>query len=359
VGELLKMKSGKINVADLAKKINKKMGMNVAHDLSQSDPVSVKDWIPTGSKWLDLIVSPGQEAGIPVGKITELAGLSGSGKSFMAAQIAANAQKKGMFVVYFDAESAIDPEFLEKAGCSKDQLLYYQATSVENVLNTMEYVMNEYGEARVLFIWDSVAATPSEKDLEGDFNPQSSMAVKPRIFSKAFPKLTIPLANTESTLLMINQLKTNISSNPMMNLVEPYIAPGGKAIEYFSSLRIWLTKRKSKASFAIDEDGTRIGSHVRCFIKKSRFGSEGRDCEFKIIWGNEIGIQDEESWLEILKRSKTPNFTSAGAWYTLTPKEGKPMKFQSKQWKEKLKDEAFRNAVIDLLNEVMVEKYKS
>ena len=95
------MKSGKINVADLAKKINKKMGMNVAHDLSQSDPVSVKDWIPTGSKWLDLIVSPGQEAGIPVGKITELAGLSGSGKSFMAAQIAANAQKKGMFVVYF------------------------------------------------------------------------------------------------------------------------------------------------------------------------------------------------------------------------------------------------------------------
>ena len=123
MGELLKMKSGKINVADLAKKINKKMGMNVAHDLSQSDPVSVKDWIPTGSKWLDLIVSPGQEAGIPVGKITELAGLSGSGKSFMAAQIAANAQKKGMFVVYFDAESAIDPEFLEKAGCSKDQLL--------------------------------------------------------------------------------------------------------------------------------------------------------------------------------------------------------------------------------------------
>jgi len=361
VGKVLHMKTGKINVADLAKKINKKMGMNVAHDLSQSDPVSVKDWIPTGSKWLDLIIRPGQEAGIPVGKITELAGLSGSGKSFMAAQIAANAQKKGMFVVYFDAESAIDPVFLENAGCSTNngQFLYQQATSVEQVLNTMEYIMNEYSDARVLFIWDSVAATPSEKDLEGDFNPQSSMAVKPRIFSKAFPKLTIPLANTESTLLLINQLKTNISSNPMMALVEPFIAPGGKAIEYFSSLRIWLTKRKSKKSFAIDEDGVRIGSHVRCFVKKSRFGSEGRDCEFKIMWGTEIGIQDEESWLEILKRSKTPNFSVSGAWYTLTPKEGKPFKFQSKQWIEKLKDEAFRNAVIALLNEVMVEKYKS
>ena len=359
MGELLKMKTGKINVADLAKKINKKLGIEVAHDLNQSDPVSVKDWIPTGSKWLDLIINPGQEAGIPVGKITELAGLSGSGKSFMAAQIAARAQEKGMLVVYFDAESAIDTDFLERAGCKKDALLYSQAISVEKVLNQMEYIMNEYSQAQVLFIWDSVAATPSEKDLEGDFNPQSSMAVKPRIFAKAFPKLTIPLANTNSTLLLINQLKTNISSNPMMALVEPYIAPGGKAIEYFSSLRIWLTKRKSKASFAIDDEGTRIGSHVKCVIQKSRFGSEGRNCEFKIMWGNDIGIQDEESWLEILKRSKTPNFSVAGAWYTIIPKEGKPFKFQSKQWKEKLQDEKFRDAVIDLLNEVMVEKYKS
>ena len=359
MGQVLEMKTGKINVSELAKKINKKMGLEVAHDLSQSDPVSVKDWIPTGSKWLDLIINPGNEAGIPVGKITELAGLSGSGKSFMAAQIAANAQKKGMFVVYFDSESAIDPVFLERAGCVKDQMLYQQAISVENVLNTMEYIMNEYSGARVLFIWDSVAATPSEKDLEGDFNPQSSMAVKPRIFSKAFPKLTIPLANTESTLILINQLKTNISSNPMMALVEPFMAPGGKAIEYFSSLRIWLTKRKSKASFAIDEDGVRVGSQVRCLIKKSRFGSEGRDCEFKIMWGSDVGIQDEESWLEILKRSKTPNFSVSGAWYTIVPKEGKPFKFQSKQWKDKLKNEDFRNAVVDLLNEVMVEKYKT
>ena len=88
MGKVLQMKTGKINVSDLAKKINKKMGMEVAHDLSQTDPVSVKDWIPTGSRWLDSMIRPGQHAGIPVGKITELAGLSGSGKSFMAAQIA-------------------------------------------------------------------------------------------------------------------------------------------------------------------------------------------------------------------------------------------------------------------------------
>ena len=359
MGKVVQMKQpGKINVGDLASKINKKMGMGMAHDLSQSDPVSVRDWIPTGSRWLDCIISPGKEAGIPVGKITELAGLSGAGKSFMAAQIAANAQKKGMFVVYFDAESAIDPEFLEKAGCVKNAMLYIQAVSVEKTLETIEYIMNEYADQRVLFIWDSIAATPSEKDVEGDYNPQSSMAVKPRIFSKAFPKLTVPLANNESTLLLINQLKTNITSRPAEALVEPYIAPGGKAIEYFCSLRIWLTKRKAKASFAIDEDGVRVGSHVRCFLKKSRFGSEGRDCNFKILWANNnVCIQDRESWLEVLKLAKTPKLTLSGAWYTITLKDGKTAKFQGKQWLNKLKDDEFRESVIAIMDEVLIEKY--
>ena len=362
MGKVIEMSehTGKINVGELAKKINKKLGIKVAHDLNESNPVSVKDWIPTGSRWLDCSIKPGEYAGIPVGKITELAGLSGAGKSFMAAQIAGNAQKKGMFVVYFDAESAIDEDFLVRAGCTKDQLLYQQAVSVEKTLETMEYVMNEYSGARVLFIWDSIAATPSEKDLEGDFNPQSSMAVKPRIFSKAFPKLAIPLANTESTLLLINQLKTNITSRPAEAMVEPYIAPGGKAIEYFSSLRIWLTKRKAKASFALDDDGVRVGSHVKAFIKKSRMGSEGRICEFKIMWGGpEVRIQDEESWLDVLRASKHPNFTLSGAWYTMVGKDGKSVKFQSKQWLEKLKQKEFKKDVISLMDEVLIEKYKS
>ena len=360
MGKVVQMKQpGKIDVGDLAKKINKKIGLEMAHDLNQSNPVNVRDWIPTGSRWLDCIIKPGEEAGIPVGKITELAGLSGAGKSFMAVQIAANAQKKGMFVVYFDSESAIDVEFLEKAGCSKSGLLYIQAVSVEKTLETMEYIMHEYADQRVLFIWDSIAATPSEKDVEGDYNPQSSMAVKPRIFSKAFPKLTIPLANTESTLLLINQLKTNITSRPAEALVEPYIAPGGKAIEYFASLRIWLTKRKAKASFAIDEDGVRVGSHVRCFLKKSRFGSEGRDCNFKIMWANNnVCIQDKESWLEVLKLAKTPKLTLSGAWYTLTLQSGKTTKFQAKQWLNKLNEDEFRDSVIAIMNEVLIDKYK-
>ena len=198
------------------------------------------------SNWisLDSITCRGKKAGIPVGKITEIAGLSASGKSFMAALISANAQKLGHTVVYFDAESALDDTFLAKAGCDVDSMIYVQAISVEKVLSEIETLMDEYPHTQFLFVWDSIAATASEKDLEGDFNPQSSMAVKPRIFSKAFPKLTIPLANNQCTLVLINQLKTNITWN-VEAMTTPWIALGGKAIEYFCSQHL-VNKTKGK-----------------------------------------------------------------------------------------------------------------
>ena len=89
-------KKGRVSVQDLMNIVNKKAGMNVAHDLTNENPTEVKEWIPTGSYWLDSIICRGKIAGIPVGKITEIAGLEATGKSYMACQIAANAQKKGI-----------------------------------------------------------------------------------------------------------------------------------------------------------------------------------------------------------------------------------------------------------------------
>ena len=352
-------KPGKINIAEMKKFINKSVGLDVAHDLREDNPTEVKEWIPTGSRWLDSIICRGKMAGIPGGKITELAGLSSAGKSFMACQIAAEAQKKGHFVVYFDAESAIDPNFLTKCGINtSDNFMYVQAVSVEKTLETIEDLMSQYSDNQFFFVWDSIAATSSEKELESDFNPQSTMAVKPRIFSKAFPKLTIPLANQQCTLLLINQLKTNITSNVAEAMTTPYIAPGGKAIEYFSSLRIWLTKRKAKASYVQDDSGLRIGSEVKVKVEKSRFGSEGRTCGFKILWGKDVGVQDEESWLEALRVSGSDRF-KAGAWNKLTSKDGKEFKFQRTQWVTKLKDPKFRQAVFDIMDEEIIKKFET
>ena len=349
-----KNKAGKLSMSDMRSLINKKAGMSVAHDLTNNNPTEVKDWIPTGSRWLDSIICRGKLTGIPVGKVVEIAGLEATGKSYMAAQVAANAQKMGVDVIYFDSESAIDPTFLERTGCDLENLLYIQAQSVEFVLETIEDLLAN-NDNRMLFIWDSLALTPSVSDVEGDFNPLSSMAVKARILAKGMSKLTVPIANSQSTFLVLNQLKTNITRSPSEAMVEPYMTPGGKAMIYAYSLRIWLTGRKSKASYVLDERGFRVGSEVKATLKKSRFGTQGRQASFKILWGEQIGVQDEESWFEAIKGSE--HLKQSGAWYTLLYKDGSEDKFQPSKWKNMLTNEKFRDRVLDIMDEEVILKF--
>ena len=349
-----KNKAGKLSMSDMRSLINKKAGMSVAHDLTNNNPTEVKDWIPTGSRWLDSIICRGKLTGIPVGKVVEIAGLEATGKSYMAAQVAANAQKMGVDVIYFDSESAIDPTFLERTGCDLENLLYIQAQSVEFVLETIEDLLAN-NDNRMLFIWDSLALTPSVSDVEGDFNPLSSMAVKARILAKGMSKLTVPIANSQSTFLVLNQLKTNITRSPSEAMVEPYMTPGGKAMIYAYSLRIWLTGRKSKASYVLDERGFRVGSEVKATLKKSRFGTQGRQASFKILWGEEIGVQDEESWFEAIKGSE--HLKQSGAWYTLLYKDGSEDKFQPSKWKNMLTSEKFRDRVLNIMDEEVILKF--
>ena len=348
-------KTGKLSMADMRKLINKRAGMTVAHNLNEENPTEVTDWIPTGSRWLDSIICKGKLAGIPVGKVTEIAGLEATGKSFLAAQVAASAQKKGIDVVYFDSESAIDPAFLEKAGCDVNTILYVQAQSVEFVLETIEDLLAN-NENRMLFIWDSLALTPAISDVEGDFNPQSSMAVKARILAKGMSKLTVPIANSQSTFLVLNQLKSNITRSPSEALTTPYVTPGGKAMIYAYSLRVWLTGRKAKAAYITDESGFRIGSEVKVKLEKSRFGTQGRQCNFKILWGtDDIGVQDDQSLFEAIKGSKY--MTSSGAWYSLEMGDGKVEKFQPSKWEQKMADPAFKQRVYDVMDEEVIQKF--
>ena len=223
------------------------------------------------------------------------------------------------------------------------------------MLETIESLLAN-NDSQMLFIWDSMALTPSVSDIESDFNPLSTMAVKPRILSKGMAKLIQPIANTKSTLLILNQLKTNITRNTAEALTTPYFTPGGKALAYSYSLRIWLTARKGKSSFIFDDKGFRIGTEVKAKIEKSRFGSQGRQCSFKIIWGgDDVHILDRESWLEAIKSSDS--LKTSGAWYTLVHKDGKEEKFQQKGWLEKLEDQKFYDRVIELLEEEVVLKF--
>lgn len=348
-----KESAGKVSIGQLRDLLNKKSGREVAYDLQDENPTEVTDWIPTGSRWLDSIICRGKLAGIPVGKISELAGLEGSGKSYMAAQIAANAQKMGIDVIYFDSESAIDPEFMKKAGCDMSRILYVQAENVEYVLESIEDLLKN-NQNRMLFIWDSMALTPSKTDLEGDFDPQSSMAVKPRILAKGLSKLIQPIANSQSTLLVLNQLKTNLQVQNIKYATdsERYTTPGGKALSYAYSLRIWLTGRKAKDSYVLDERGYKVGSEVKARLEKSRFGTAGRECLFKIMWGGAIGVLDNESIFEAIK----PFIKQTGAWYEMEV-DGQAKKFQQSSWEDLMKEEGFKKAVLDIMDKEVVVKF--
>lgn len=348
-----KESTGKVSIDQLRDLLNKKSGREVAFDLQEDNPTEVSEWIPTGSRWLDSIICRGKLAGIPVGKVSELAGLEGSGKSYMAAQIAANAQKIGIDVIYFDSESAIDPEFMKKAGCDMSRILYVQAENVEYVLESIEDLLKN-NQNRMLFIWDSMALTPSKTDLDGDFDPQSSMAVKPRILAKGLSKLIQPIANSQSTLLVLNQLKTNLQVQNIKYATdsERYTTPGGKALSYAYSLRIWLTGRKAKDSYVLDERGYKIGSEVKARLEKSRFGTAGRECLFKIMWGGAIGVLDNESIFEAIK----PFIKQAGAWYEMEI-DGQAKKFQQSSWEELMKEDAFKKAVLHIMDTEVVVKF--
>ena len=346
--------TGKLSMEEMRKLINKKAGMNVAHDLNEENPTVVTQWIPTGSRWLDSIVCRGRYAGIPVGKVSEIAGLEATGKSYMAAQIAANAQKMGIDVVYFDSESAIDPSFLTNAGCDLEKLLYVQAQSVEFVLETIEELLASNNQ--MLFIWDSLALTPAISEVQGSFDPMSQMAMKARILARAMSKLALPLANARATLLVLNQLKTNITRIASEAMTTPYVTPGGKAMVYAYSLRIWLTGRKAKASFVLDDNGFRIGSEVKVKLEKSRFGTSGRRCNFRILWGgDDVAIQDDESLFDAIKSSD--NIKQSGAWYTMVFEDGSTEKFQATKWVEKMQDDKFRQRVYQIIDEEVIYKF--
>jgi recombination protein RecA len=353
------MSNGKLSSSDVLKMINKKAGRTIAFAGDQENPADIKDWIPTGSRWLDSIICRGQLAGIPVGRVTEIAGLESSGKSYMAGQVAREAQKKNIKVLYFDSEQTMTSEFLVKLGCDMEgdnQIIIVQPDDIEMVLETVEICMSNDPDSRYLFIIDSLAMTPCRADLEKDFNPQSSMAQKPRVLSLGMQKLTVALNKTQSTLLVLNQLKTQIhTGNPMLALSQPYFTPGGKAIIYAYSLRIWLTGLKSKKSFVEDESGFRIGSEVKAKLEKSKFGTQGRICNFKILWGGEdVGIMNDESLMVAIKSSD--KLKNAGAWFTL---QGWDKKFQAATFPKLMQTEPkFSKIVYDIMDEEVIRKFE-
>jgi|TARA_R110002126_G_scaffold220439_4_gene365864 recombination protein RecA len=340
-------------VNDLRSELNKAAKENIAYDLHGDNPTDVKTWISTGSTLLDYIVSNRRNGGIPVGKLTTIAGESASGKSLVVTQILANTQKMGGLAVYIDTENAASPDFMEQLGLdTKNNFMYVQPGTIEEVFETIErlicLIREKAPDRLVCIAWDSVAGTPVRAEVEGDYDPNSRIGLTAKALAKGMRKVTETLGKAQIALVFTNQLKTNIGVMFGDNRVEP----GGKALPYHASTRIWMTQHKGKANGEIrNEKKQVIGFRTSAKTIKSRFGPSPRTCEFDILFdlaNDRVGIRDESSWLQAI--AGTPACLRSGSWYTIEVK-GEEKKFQSKEFEMLLEDKPFRKRVLDILEE--------
>jgi recombination protein RecA len=263
----------------------------------ESDSFKVRDnVISTGCLSLDLALGVG---GIPKGRIIELYGPEGSGKTTLALHIVAEAQKAGGIAAYIDMEHALDTEYMKKLGINTAELIVSQPSYGEQALDMTDTLIRS--NALDLIIIDSVAALVPKAELDGEMGDHF-VGLHARLMSQAMRKLTGTVKKTETCLIFINQIREKIG----VMFGNPETTTGGRALKFYSSVRMEIRRVT-----AVKEGTEFIGTRVRVKIVKNKVAPPFKSTEFDIIYGEGISyvgdIIDLAVEGEIIQKT--------GAWY--------------------------------------------
>ncbi|MHA2045172.1 MAG: hypothetical protein ACW99G_10275 [Candidatus Thorarchaeota archaeon] len=337
----------------LIKELNRGQEMKTAFSLNDPNPTDVTDYISTGSTILDmLIANKAGDVGIPCGKLTEIVGEEASGKSLLATQILAEAQRKGGIAVYLDTEYAASPDFMERLGINRDKLVYMNPGSIENCYGAIEKTITmartKDTKCPVVIVWDSIAATPPQCELDGDYDPNSRIGVAAKAHAKGLRKLQQTIGNDKVTLVFTNQLKVKIG----VMFGDPMGTPGGKAIPYHADVRIKLTK-STGITEGVKQLKETMGFRTLAKVFKNRLGPPMRQCEFNILFTSGVdnlsSIRDYLHLRGVIKKS--------AGWMKMAGPDGQEMKFRAGEFAKMMEDKKFFDHVHAKLDEVIVKKY--